>query len=158
MFLCGSWHGSFRTQSCWESSSLRLLFLLPGLLVTARGGESLEPKYCCPKQWAKCSSHKSLLPNCFWDVHSEVCKAAVQCHDERYVSHRHEISSQCWNMALIYAAKRNSLCFYWIRSNRTTLTKLYSHQFLVTVIAKAEGRHYTSRQLEKTVPVIYVAT
>lgn len=39
--------------------------------------------------------------------------------------------------------------FYWIRSNHTMLTKLYSHQFLVTVIAQAEGRHYTSRQLEK---------
>lgn len=61
-------------------------------------------------------------------------------------------------MALKYAAKRNSLCFYWIRSNHTMLTKLYSHQLLVTAIAQEEGRHSTSRQLEKAVPVMYAGT
>lgn len=44
-FLCGSWHGSFRTQSWRKSRSLGLLFLLPGPLVTTRGDKSLQIKY-----------------------------------------------------------------------------------------------------------------
>lgn len=83
---------------------------------------------------------------------SEACalKQAVQSHDEGITSYHHEISSQCWNRVFKYTAKRNSLCFYWIRSNHHILTKTYSCEFISPATAQMEGRHYTSRQLEKS--------
>ena len=92
-FLCGSWHGSFRTRSCWETSSLGLLFLLPGLLVTARRGTSLQMKYCCPEQWAKHSPQVTHLPAAFGTCTLKSTKQLSSVMMKRYVSYHHEIST-----------------------------------------------------------------
>lgn len=135
------------TQSCCDPPrSLGPLFLLPGPPVAARRGKSLQLKHCRPEQWAKHSPHKSPPPHCFWDLHPAVCKAAAQRHDENYLLCT---MKYLVNAALRRTVKRNSCCFYWVRSNRTMVTKLCPHRFLVRVIADAEGRHYTCRQLEK---------
>jgi len=154
----GSGHASFRTPSCWEFSSLGLLFLLPGLLVTARSGKSLQLKYWCSDQWSVHSPQVTHLPAAFGTHTLKSAKqlASVMMKESCRTTTKYLVNAGRWHSK--HAAKRNSLCFSWIRHNRTVLTKLYSHHFPVAVIAQDEGRHYTSGQLEKAAPVIYVAT